>query len=366
MKNILKIAALLGPLAVMETHAAGITLNWTAPVEMPNASTKALRITAATNVEGNKDPELQFAVLAAGLAPGSYTATVDILYVNKPDQNRSAMRGSNGDGNHYDREFSTTGALNTWFRVTGTVVVTGTDNWTGTFELKPVIFGNPGDAPDSFEIFYDNINLVDSLGASVLRSGPYDFETDTLGSEPANVTFLPGTRGDALEVGVVSLLPANPFMATIFLNSPLTQATLTWPSMAGETFDVLRSADLDFSAAPLAANVPAALGPQVIGSTITEFPAPGGTAFTDSTIDFTAILTAGEDYAFTPANGDSVGGIPVAVVSWTGNTITLAAPVGDDFTWTGPYTVAPGAETTSYLDAALPPGGKAFYRIFRK
>ena len=39
MKNILKIAALLGSLAGLEAQAAGVTLNWSAPVEMANAST---------------------------------------------------------------------------------------------------------------------------------------------------------------------------------------------------------------------------------------------------------------------------------------------------------------------------------------
>ena len=257
LKYLTAVSAICGSLCLPQSKAANITLNWATPVAVANTSAKALNCKAFTNMTGNKDPELQFQVLAAGLPPGTYTATFDFRFANKPDQQRTAMRGSNGDGNHYDREVPSGGAiaLDTWYRATGTVVITGSDNWTGTYELKPVIFGNPpSDAADEFDILYDNVNLTDSSNQSELIFGMYNFESDSVGSAPANVPVLKANQFS--EFGVVSILaPANLFAASIALNTGLSQATITWTSGAGEVFDVFRSGNLEFSEPAIATGI---------------------------------------------------------------------------------------------------------------
>lgn len=278
------VSAFCASICLPQTEAADVTLNWSSPVEVANSSTKALNGKAFTDKTGNKSPSVQFEVITAGLPAGTYTATFDFKYADKPDQQRSAMRGSNGDGNAWDRQVTISGTiLNTWYRATGTVVITGTegDNWTGKYDLKPTIFGNANDDFDTFDVFFDNVNLTDTNGTSVLRYGLYDFENNTVGNPPTNVSY--DGFNQFSEIKVVEIIePTSVFVASIALNAQQSEATITWNSVVGELFDVYRSVDLEFTEPAIATDVPGTEG------------------------------------------------------------------------------------TTSYVDASLPTGGKAFYRVFRK
>jgi hypothetical protein len=181
-----------------------------------NFSAQALRLADETAGlgAGNRFPEVQFQIQSAGLAAGTYTATVDLFYVDKPDQQRSAMRRAANDGDNSDfnqtiisnSDLSTAVDLDQWYRVTAPVLVTSAgvgDVWNGTFELRPTIFGGTNDPADAFDVWIDNVDILDASNASVLENGPYTFEGDTLGQAPANVSLLASTTPTAFEVVAV-------------------------------------------------------------------------------------------------------------------------------------------------------------------
>lgn len=208
----LGVLTLAGP-----SYAATINLNdsssATTLTEVSNLSLKALRVSGETLGfgDGNRSPEVQFEIVPAGLAAGTYTVTFDVYYIDKPDQQRAAMRGGSGDGNDFDErpisnsDLSNNVDLETWYRVTAPVIVSGADPWNGTFELKPTIFGNTNDPADAFEMWIDNVDLVDGSNNSMLENGPFGFEGDTVGEAPANVTLNSLSAGQASAFEVVAI-----------------------------------------------------------------------------------------------------------------------------------------------------------------
>jgi hypothetical protein len=195
----------IGQAAVVDLDVSSPTFATTT-----NASTNALRVSAdtAATPAGNKFPELQFAVQDAGLAAGSYTVTFDVLFIDKPDTQRAAMRRDNSNDNSDFNQVMITSsnlssaALNQWYRVTAPVEVTSTDPtnlvWTGTFELRPTSFASGGG--DTFDIWYDNVDLFDATNSSVLEDGPYTFESDTVGAAPADVSLIDADAATAFKV----------------------------------------------------------------------------------------------------------------------------------------------------------------------
>jgi hypothetical protein len=129
-------------------------------------------------------------------------------------------------------------------------------------------------------------------------------------------------------------------------------------------FDIFRSTDLmtGFDT-PLVANLPAAGGILTVTSEIDN--STGGVTLGDSLTDFDTVLTSGTSYFFIRSDGANAG-TQTAIVSWSGNTVTLAEDISSDSTWTGPYTIETLApDETSWTDTSLPAGGKAFYRVGR-
>ena len=189
-------------------EAATVTHTWNSAVATTNASGKAVEIVANSNQTGNINPEIQFAVIGGGLAAGSYTASYKFLFTDSPDQMRNAFRGSNGDGSDFDKQISIGSlSLNQWYQATADVTITGADNWTGTFEIKPTIFGNGGDAFDDMALMFDDVNVTDGMGASVLAGGLYDFEGDTIGSQPSNTSSIGTNDANRVTVYQVSAVP---------------------------------------------------------------------------------------------------------------------------------------------------------------
>ncbi|MEM9881523.1 MAG: hypothetical protein AAF800_01225 [Planctomycetota bacterium] len=93
--------------------------------------------------------------------------------------------------------------------MTNTVVVEG-ENWTGTLELQPTIFGNAGDAADSYDLAFDNVSLEDSSGNEAL-SRVYDFGSDAVGSLPAGVSY---TGAGSFDLAQVQDLDGGPGTGT--------------------------------------------------------------------------------------------------------------------------------------------------------
>jgi len=142
------------------------------------------------------------------------------------------------------------------------------------------------------------------------------------------------------------------------------RVTLAFPSQPGQVFDIYRSLDLEAGfESPLLANLPAAGGTVAVEGIINDF--TGGLTLGDSEVDFSNILTAGTSYVFIPADGLN-SGREVAVVSWKGNTVTVAEDIESDITWTGGYRIQTPAKTeTEWVDTD-PPAGKAFYKVSRR
>jgi hypothetical protein len=92
-------------------------------------------------------------------------------------------------------------------------------------------------------------------------------------------------------------------------------------------------------------------------------PYPPAAANSAQTFDLTG--RNGITYVFVLANGLNAGR-EVAVVSWSGNTITVAEDIESDVTWDGDYEVrTPTPAETEWIDTA-PPAAKAFYRVGRR
>jgi hypothetical protein len=173
----------------------------------------------------------------------------------------------------------------------------------------------------------------------------------------------PGGGGDYAElaevmftaVTVPQVLKLNRFEVT---ND---RVTLAFPSKAGQIFDIYRSVDLQSGfSTPLRANLPAAGGVFAVEGIIEDF--TGGLTLGDAEVNFTKILAAGTTYVFVPADGLN-SGREVAVVSWSGNTVTVGADIESDITWTGGYRIqTPSQPETEWIDLN-PPAGKAFYKV---
>ena len=142
------------------------------------------------------------------------------------------------------------------------------------------------------------------------------------------------------------------------------KVTLAFPSQAGQVFDIYRTTDLVTGfGTPLVAGVAAAEGNTVVDSVIDDF--SGGVTLGDSTVNFSTLLTAGTPYVFIlDDGGDS--GRQVAVVSWSGSTVTLAENVAGDLSWSGPYRIQSAAPAETEWVDTNPPGGRAFYQVRRR
>lgn len=142
------------------------------------------------------------------------------------------------------------------------------------------------------------------------------------------------------------------------------KVTLAFPSEPGQVFDVYRSVDLASGFdTPLVAGIPAAAATVPAAGVIDVW--GGGFTLGDTLKNFDTALTSGLTYVFVPTNGVN-SGREIAVVSWSGNTITLAENLETDLTWNGGYQVRTPAPTeTEWIDTA-PPAGKAFYKVGRR
>jgi len=136
--------------------------------------------------------------------------------------------------------------------------------------------------------------------------------------------------------------------------------TLTIPSTPGQKFAIFRSTDLATGFdVPLVRNIAAATDSLIRTASITDFSM--GASLGDNTADFDALLSAGVSYLFIPGSGASAGQ-SIPVLSWSGETVTIARDISADLDWTGNYTIRTTVPAeTKWVDTAPPPG-KAFYR----
>jgi hypothetical protein len=140
--------------------------------------------------------------------------------------------------------------------------------------------------------------------------------------------------------------------------------TLAIPSSPGEKFAIYRSTDLATGFdAPLVKNVPAAADTLLRAGLITDF--SGGATLADNGADFDALLTPGTSYHFIPGSGASAGET-IPVLSWSGQTVTIARDISADLDWTGNYTIRTAVPAeTRWVDSSPPPG-RAFYKAARQ
>ncbi|MEJ6578921.1 MAG: DUF642 domain-containing protein [Akkermansiaceae bacterium] len=197
--------------------------------------------------------------------------------------------------------------------------------------------------------------------------------TFTATSETTTLRFLENTTSPTSGVDpfvdTVTIAPIafEFFEITSFVRTA-DSATLTFPSKAGESFNIFRSTDLTTGFdTPLVADLPAAEGVLTVTSTI------GSDGFLgldlvdegDPLVDFDTALTSDTSYVFIRSDG-TFAGTQTAIVSWSGNTVTLAEDISTDLSWSGPYTIQTlGPDETSWTDTSLPAGGKAFFRVKR-
>lgn len=136
--------------------------------------------------------------------------------------------------------------------------------------------------------------------------------------------------------------------------------TLAIPSTPGQKFAIFRSTDLATGFdVPLVKGIAAATDSLVRTGSITDFST--GATLGDNTANFDALLTAGVSYVFIPGSGASTGQ-SIPVLSWSGETVTIARDITADLDWTGNYTIRTTVPTeTKWVDTAPPPG-KAFYK----
>lgn len=180
--------ALLALLALPLAHAATVVQSDNTTAVSHSPSSRALRVTKSTVAGTAVSPSLRF-TLAANLPAGVYTFSFRFRWLDKPDDLRSTLRGSIGDGSDFEKSVSIAGASGFWYRYQTTVTVSGTDVWTGNPEIMVKLWNNDTDA---FELLVDDVSLVDSANQQVL-SKLYTFEDDTVGAAPAGVTATNGT-----------------------------------------------------------------------------------------------------------------------------------------------------------------------------
>lgn len=142
------------------------------------------------------------------------------------------------------------------------------------------------------------------------------------------------------------------------------RATLAFTSKPGQVFDIFRSPDLVTGfGTPLVADLPADSGKVAVTSLIDDF--SGHLTLGDSSVNFTTVLTTGASYVFVPGDGKNTGK-EVPVVSWAGNTVTIAENIESDTSWTGIYQIKTLAKAETEWVDPNPPAGKAFYKVYRK
>jgi hypothetical protein len=172
-----------------------------------------------------------------------------------------------------------------------------------------------------------------------------------------------GDYASLAEVMFTAVLVPEVLTLNEFLVEP-GKVTLAIPSTPGQVFDIFRTTNLGVGfGPPLAPGVPAASGSTAVESVVDDF--SGGVTVVDTSVNFSSLLTAGVQYAFIRTNGDNAGK-EVAVVSWSGSTITLAENVGADLSWSGPYRIGvPAPAETRWVDTD-PPADRAFYKVERR
>ena len=168
-------------------------------------SAKALRVTKTTVAGTATSPSLRFS-LASNLPAGTYTFSFRFRWIDKPDDLRSTLRGSNGDGSDFEKGVSIAGASGFWYRHQVTLTVAGTDVWTGNPEIMVKLWNNDTDA---FELLVDDVSLVNSTNQQMLTQ-LFSFEADTVGSAPAGVSMYNGTFDSMTVVALTS----NDYTAT--------------------------------------------------------------------------------------------------------------------------------------------------------
>ncbi len=210
---------------------------------------------------------------------------------------------------------------------------------------ETVAASNPDFSLAGGEISFGYLTVSDT-GSSGGRTNTASFSNTAVGLD-----YVPKPSAAALDV-------------TIAVDSPATQATLSFPSLPGDLFDIFRTEGLEAGfGSPLDSDVPAPGGATVVTETIDNF--SGGTTLVDDETDFDTALTGGTSYVFIPGDG-SIAGLPSEVISWSGTSITIADDYGAEVSWSGPYTIETFADETTWVDSALPPGGRAFYQVERK
>jgi hypothetical protein len=160
------------------------------------------------------------------------------------------------------------------------------------------------------------------------------------------------------------ILAGGPPDLQLAVDASSSRAVLTFQSQPGDLFDIFRTVDLEAGfGTPLATDLPATEATTAVAGTINDF--SGGTVLVDNDFDFDTTLAAGTGYLFIPGDGN-IANTPSAVLSWSGNKITIASDYGNNFSWTGPYTIATSDDKTTWIDDDLPAGGRAFYQVERK
>lgn len=136
--------------------------------------------------------------------------------------------------------------------------------------------------------------------------------------------------------------------------------TLTIPSAPGQKFAIFRSTDLVAGfAVPLVKNIAAATDLLVRAGMVADF--SSGATLGDNSADFDTVLTTGVSYVFIPGSGASAGQ-SIPVLSWAGETVTIAQDISADLDWTGNYTIRTTVPAeTKWVDTA-PPSIRAFYK----
>lgn len=261
----------------------------------------------------------------------------------------------------------------------------------GTFDLETLHIwnanqgrlgeNNTGRGVKSFTVSVstNGTTFSEALTAELVRS---PFVSNNVGPVSAQTFNLKGRNGiTTVRIRVNSIHdPANPYpgLSEVMFTAveklvpvPITRVgvgpgrvTAAFASTPGQLFSVFRSVDLvNGFDTPLVTGIPAATATVAVTSSIDNF--DGGATLGDSTVDFTQSLSAGKKYVFVPSNGLSLGR-EIAVVSWSGNAVTLAQDISADLTWNGDYKLRTLPPTeTEWIDTA-PPAGRAFYRVGRK
>ncbi|MFA6960144.1 MAG: hypothetical protein WC205_05275 [Opitutaceae bacterium] len=180
--------ALLALLALPMAPAATVVQSDNTTVVDHRPSVRALRVTKTVAAGTAASPSLRFP-LASALPAGTYTLSFRFRWIDKPDDLRTTLRGTNGDGNDFEKSVSIAGAYGFWYRQQTTVTVGGTDTWTGYPEIMVKLWNNDA---DTCELLVDDVSLVDASNQQMLPK-LYTFEDDAVGSAPAGVTATNGT-----------------------------------------------------------------------------------------------------------------------------------------------------------------------------